>query len=185
MFFITVLIAIALISYFLNERKYREDNEILSKIPSPPAWPILGHAKYFVFKKNYEIFESLGKFYNTQPSVWRLHAPLISIIYIDDLKIIEAILSNTKYNDKSTDYNFLIPWIGTGLLISTGQKWHQRRKIITPAFHFKILEQFVEIMEKHGEVLVQQLNKLEEREVDVFPIVSLYALDVICGNFKD
>lgn len=167
----------------MYERKYREHNQILAKISSPPGWPILGHAKYLIFKKNYEILGTLQKFYNSQPSVWRLHAPFISTIYIDDIKIIETILTNSKYNDKSTDYNFLVPWLGTGLLIANGKKWHQRRKIITPAFHFKILEQFVEIMEKHGDVFVEKLNELEGREVDVFPMISLYALDVICGNF--
>lgn len=74
------------------------------------------------------------------------------------------------------------PWLGTGLLISTGRKWHQRRKIITPAFHFKILEQFVEVMEKHGEIFVEKLRKLKNQETNIFPLISLYAIDVICES---
>lgn len=62
-------------------------------------------------------------------------------IIVSDPKVAEYILTSQKNLDKTEDYNFLVRWLGTGLLISTGKKWHQRRKIITPTFHFKILEQ--------------------------------------------
>lgn len=70
----------------------------------------------------------------------------------------------------------------TGLLLSSGRKWHQRRKIITPSFHFKILEHFTEVMERQGQTFVSNLKKLEGQPFDFFPQISLYALDVICGK---
>jgi hypothetical protein len=68
--------------------------------------------------------------------------------------------------------------------MSNGKKWQQRRKIITPSFHFKILEQFAEIMDSQGKVFVANLKKREGQQVNFFPLISLYALDVICGNNK-
>lgn len=90
-----------------------------------------------------------------------------------------------KLISKSNEYNYIMPWLGTGLLTSTGQKWLSRRKIITPAFHFKILEDFVEVFDKQSSILAKKLKKNEGRgEFDIFPLTALCALDVICGNEK-
>lgn len=68
----------------------------------------------------------------------------------------------------------------------SGKKWHARRKIITPAFHFKILEEFVEVYDRLGHKLIDEvLSKYTpESNVNFFQITGLYALDVMCGKFK-
>jgi cytochrome P450 family 4 len=77
----------------------------------------------------------------------------------------------------------LKPWLNTGLLTSTGSKWISRRKILTPAFHFKILEDFVETFDTQSSVLVEKLRKFEGRgEFNIFPLTALCALDIICGS---
>ena len=84
---------------------------------------------------------------------------------------------------KGKDYKFLWPWLGTGLLTSTGSKWHSRRKMLTPAFHFKILEDFLDVMNKHCAKLCDDILEplsLKAEEFDVFPLVTHCALDIIC-----
>lgn len=64
----------------------------------------------------------------------------------------------------------------------TGNIWKKHRKIITPAFHFKILENFVGVFNSVNEILIETLRKETGKEsFDIFPFLSLYALDVICG----
>ena len=58
----------------------------------------------------------------------------------------EAILKNKEFDQKAFGYQFLIPWLGEGILISEGQKWHYRRKMLTASFHYSILESFREQM---------------------------------------
>lgn len=77
-------------------------------------------------------------------------------------------------------YDFLIDWLGTGLLISTGQKWHNRRKIITPTFHFKILQQFVDVFNDQNEILIGKIKGLKtEKPFDIYNLVTLMSLDII------
>uniref|UniRef100_A0A336MRC1 CSON004758 protein n=1 Tax=Culicoides sonorensis TaxID=179676 RepID=A0A336MRC1_CULSO len=94
---------------------------------------------------------------------------------------IEAILTSSKVLEKSNDYYMFESWLGGGLLISHGPKWHSRRKILTHAFHFKILDDFVRVFDLKADVLVKQINKhLNGPAFDVCPYVTLYTLDVIC-----
>lgn len=58
-------------------------------------------------------------------------------------------------------------------------------QVITPTFHFKILEQFVEVFDKHSAIFVKNLAKFKGQDFDVFPQVGLCALDIICGELKN
>lgn len=82
------------------------------------------------------------------------------------------------------EYRFFENWLGDGLLISTGRKWLSRRRIITPAFHFKILDDFVPVFDKNSTILVDLIGNTKMGEpLDVYPFVTLAALDVICGKY--
>ena len=61
--------------------------------------------------------------------------------------------------------------------------------MLTPTFHFKILEDFLDIFNKQSQVLVQKLAeahnemKVNNRDrIDIFPFVARCTLDIICGN---
>lgn len=63
-----------------------------------------------------------------------------------------------------------------------GSKWHQRRKMLTPTFHFKILEDFVHVFNEQSKILVEKLSKKVDQDFDIFPFITLCTLDVICGK---
>lgn len=66
-----------------------------------------------------------------------------------------------------------------------GNKWHLRRKILTPTFHFKILENFIPIFNKNAQLLTRKLNDdsvINSACIDIDLYISLCTLDVICGE---
>jgi len=64
----------------------------------------------------------------------------------------------------------------------SGTKWHSRRKILTPTFHFNILQQFAEILIKEGENMTKFLKNTGGTVVkDLVPFLSEYTLNAICG----
>jgi hypothetical protein len=66
----------------------------------------------------------------------------------------------------------------------SGIKWQGRRKFLTPAFHFKILEDYLKIFNTNSQILVEKLSgKVGEPFVDITSYISMCALDIICGNF--
>lgn len=95
----------------------------------------------------------------------------------------QIVLSSNELIQKSNDYETLEPWLGKGLLTNGGSSWHQQRKLLTPAFHFNILGTFRTPMEECCTILVHKLSAVADgkQTVDVYPYVSLFSLDVICG----
>lgn len=65
-----------------------------------------------------------------------------------------------------------------------GQHWFQHRRLITPAFHFSVLEEFCEVFSENALNLVERLSKLNSGEkVNIYPYITKCALDIICGKW--
>jgi len=57
--------------------------------------------------------------------------------------------------------------------------------MLTPAFHFKVLENFVDVFNRNGKILVEKLSShVNGPEFDVTPYMTLCALDNISGKCR-
>jgi cytochrome P450 len=66
-----------------------------------------------------------------------------------------------------------------------GHHWATHRKLLTPAFHFKVLENFVDVFNRNGKILVDKLsNHVNGPEFDVTPYMTLCALDNMSGECR-
>lgn len=102
---------------------------------------------------------------------------------------------------KSKLYTYFNSWLGTGLLTSTGKrkcslrdifmmqnvlgdKWHHRRKLLTPAFHFTILQEFFAVFKAETQKVIQKIEVGSQvnDDIDIMPIVTQFTLETIGGN---
>ncbi|XP_058979471.1 cytochrome P450 4e2-like [Musca domestica] len=123
------------------------------------------------------LFDSFYKYGNFQ--LWIGYYPNI---VITDNKDIEYILCSNSLTEKSDMYDVLQIWLGEGLVNSNGSKWHQRRKMITPSFHFKILQDFHVVMNSNAGKFVEKLRARAEggRIFDFQKMVHNLTLDIMC-----
>ncbi|XP_063865089.1 cytochrome P450 4C1-like [Scylla paramamosain] len=164
------------ISWFIKRRR---KVWLLNQLPGPKGVPILGSALE-VNCDNVELFRLIDS-YCDMGEVVRVWFGYYPVVILTSPRAFEALLSSQKHLDKSTDYEYLLPWLGTGLLTSTGSKWHSRRKLLTPAFHFSILDNFVDVFNRQSSKMVSKLRDNANGEAfDIFPFITLCTLDIIC-----
>lgn len=175
------LLLIVTFFYVVDCWAKKTKNHMMKNIPTVRNIPIIGAAfelasfnpenlatKFKCFREKY------GKSYKAWIAHWL-------IFNTSDPKHVEVILSSSKHTSKNVLYLMLREWLGQGLLLSDGKKWKIKRKIITPTFQFKILEQFVEVFDQQSTILVKKLKPKADGKtvIDIYPLVCLMALDII------
>lgn len=166
--------------YFVIKNKFDKFVAQYDGLPKDPLVTVLGHCVPFMFKTPAEILTygiaTVKRMGGTALFVMGFNAR----VFITDPQDVEEILSNRKFSVKSDFYDLFRDWLADGVLLSRGQKCTERRKILLKSFHFKILEDFVEIFDKNSSILIKTLGQFEGKVIDVFPKIGHCALDIIC-----
>lgn len=183
--FVAAAVCVVLLTYVTYQllKNYLHNWKELKPVPGIGyTYPFIGNA--LQFKSNAgDFFGQLVGYTNefrNSPllKIWVGPVPFLVLYHAET---IETVLNNPIHMDKAYVYNFLHPWLGTGLLTSTGDKWRRRRKMLTPTFHFSILTEFLEVMNEQAEVLIEKLEKHAGKgPFNCFNHITLCALDIIC-----
>ncbi|XP_018393738.1 PREDICTED: uncharacterized protein LOC108772664 [Cyphomyrmex costatus] len=178
LFILTIFIlTIFVCNYYVY---YGKNRRLISLIPGPPGYPILGNA-FLLLGSREKQWNTIVGIFNQYYPIFRFQALFVSAVIICHPDDIQTILSNTKHLEKSILYDFFKPWIGSGLITSKAIKWHSRRKILTTTFHLDILQQFVDVLIQEGENMTKFLKNSKDTVVnDVVSFVSEYTLNAIC-----
>ena len=146
-----------------------------------PTVPLFGHVLGYPVDDHDALMynRDLWRKFGSQFIIWVGPKP---ILFCSDANWVEALMKSQTLIVKSDFYSHLHDWLGNGLLISTGAKWRSRRKLITPAFHFSILKDFLPIFNEQSLICVNGLDDYANsgESFDIQSLISSLTLDVIC-----
>ncbi|GMT21313.1 hypothetical protein PFISCL1PPCAC_12610, partial [Pristionchus fissidentatus] len=141
---------------------YRRQKRMTSVIPGPPQLPLVGNM-FNVKRSAEDMPKNMIKRANEYG------------------KAVKAIVDSSEEITKGNDYDLLLPWLGRGLLLNTGDAWRARRRLLTPTFHFSQLDTYISAMNRHSKVLVDEiLIDRVDSKFDLYPLIKLCSLDIIC-----
>ncbi|EAA44147.3 AGAP006048-PA [Anopheles gambiae str. PEST] len=159
----------------------------LRQFAGPPVWPLIGtmyHTRRLDAAKAFDAFRRWTSQYGGSYKLW-LNRYLF-ILNITRCTEAEPFLSGSRNTEKSLLYRFMYPFIGVGLLNSAGAKWLQRRRILTPTFHFNILNGFHRTFCEESEKLAAKIDSKWDGcegaavEIELQSAMSQLTLNTIC-----
>ncbi|GAB0093382.1 Cytochrome P450 4g15 [Sergentomyia squamirostris] len=153
--------------------------ELGEQLPGPPTLPIIGNLMSVLGSphKTFENVMHMGKKY--EGGVVRLWIGPKLTVFLFDPRDIELILSSHIYIDKSTEYSFFKPWLGNGLLISSGHKWRSHRRIIAPTFHLNVLKSFIDLFNENSRHVCNRLKDEVGKTFDCHDYMSEATVEIL------
>ncbi|CAL1289344.1 unnamed protein product [Larinioides sclopetarius] len=114
--------------------------------------------------------------------MWLFYGGFKKILILHKAETVEPVLNSNEVLSKGFEYEFLTPMLKEGLLTSKRDKWRSRRKLLTPAFHFRILDEFIPIFNEQAKIFASTIaSRMKSAEwIDIAPVTSLCTLDIIC-----
>ncbi|XP_065910276.1 cytochrome P450 4B1-like [Dysidea avara] len=157
------------------------DVKHLRSLPSPtPRHWLWGHALEIgpTLKTMLYIQENHKKY-----PKWCVYwiGPFIPFVFTADVEIMKIILQQPGESPRPPSYRFFYKWLGDGLFTSSGAKWRRHRKMLTPAFHFDILKQYIPVYNEVSHKLVEIWSGLADsgESVEITEYLHSYTLDVL------
>ncbi|XP_011647852.1 cytochrome P450 4g15 [Pogonomyrmex barbatus] len=178
----TVFLALlvpALVLYYIYFRISRRHMiELAEQIPGPDGLPLIGNALMFLGNSD-TIFRTLYRKSFEFDQIIKIWLGPKLLVFLMDPRDVEVILSSHVYIDKSTEYRFFQPWLGNGLLISTGPKWRAHRKLIAPTFHLNVLKSFIDLFNANSRAVVERMRKEGDKEFDCHDYMSECTVEIL------
>lgn len=176
--FITLLIPATILFYIYWRISRKRMVELAAKIPGPKGLPIIGNLLDFIGTPA-EIFRNIidqGISFEKIIKVWI--GPKL-IIFLADPDDVEVILSSHVHIDKAPEYRLFVPWLGNGLLISSGAKWRAHRKLIAPTFHLNVLKSFIDLFNENSRYVCNKLKSLDGAVFDCHDYMSETTVNIL------
>uniref|UniRef100_A0AAG5DQ35 Cytochrome P450 n=1 Tax=Anopheles atroparvus TaxID=41427 RepID=A0AAG5DQ35_ANOAO len=168
--------AVTLFHLWMQTRRYVKLGNL---IPGPVAYPLVGNANMLLGKTHNQIMEKAMELSYIYGPVARGWIGYHLVVFLTEPSDVEIILNSYVHLEKSSEYRFFKPWLGDGLLISSGDKWRSHRKLIAPAFHQNVLKTFIDVFNDNSRAVVQRMANEVGHEFDCHDYMSEVTVDIL------
>lgn len=119
-----------------------------------------------------------------QWKTFKVYLGPMPVVIVHTPEAAETLLMSKENHRKPYVYSFLSTWLGPhNLVTATGDIWRFKRRLFTPAFHFRVLENYMGHFNENGNVLIKILEKHVDEKPDealaTFPLMQHLTLDII------
>ncbi|XP_073998069.1 cytochrome P450 4g15 isoform X3 [Rhodnius prolixus] len=174
----TLLVPVMLL-YYLYYRKQRSRlYELADRIQGPPGYPFIGNALEFIGGAD-KVFNNVMSHSYVYENVIKVWVGPRLLIFLTNPLDIELILGSNVHIDKAPEYRYFEPWLGNGLLISTGAHWRAHRKLIAPTFHLNVLKSFIGLFNRNSQAVVQKLKNEVGKQFDCHDYMSETTVEIL------
>ncbi|KAG8196950.1 hypothetical protein JTE90_009009 [Oedothorax gibbosus] len=186
---LSIASALLALFYFFNSSK--KPKSVYKKIPGPKVngiitniVPLLSIYRNKAISNSALFFQVVCAYSHVfrKEGMWLFYGGVKKVLILYKANTVEPVLSSNSILSKGFEYDFIAPMLKEGLLTSKRDKWRSRRKLLTPAFHFRILDEFIPLFNEHAKLFAKILaNKMETNTyINIAPLTSLCTLDIIC-----
>lgn len=172
---VLVLVFIKLVGLVLRKQMLAK---AMNNFSGPPTHWLFGHAHEIQKTGSLDKVVSWIHQYPSAHQLWL--GPFLGFLNIYEPDYVKAVYS--RGDPKAADlYDFFLQWIGKGLLVLHGPKWHQHRKLLTPGFHYDVLKPYVAVFAESTHLMLDKWEKKarEDKSFDIFSDVGHMALDTL------
>ncbi|CAG9855799.1 unnamed protein product [Phyllotreta striolata] len=176
-----ILVFLSLVLFFRWCYDIYKKNRQLRHIPGPLPIPFIGVK---LPRNIYEITHFFDGLIEQYGNTFKYYLGNTLVVATCDADLIQAIVQSSKHIQKSRLYDISRIWLKDGLIVSTGDKWRQRRKLLNPSFHVSILKEFFAVFKDNSNKIVASLEQeaAKEKPIDVGPFLAKFAADVIAES---
>ncbi|XP_046450536.1 cytochrome P450 4c3-like isoform X2 [Daphnia pulex] len=152
---------------------------LIDALPGPKSLPVLGNIiDILKYSANNRLCTEWIK---QNGYIFRMWIGYYPVVHVAHHELFEPILSNSKLVTKVDEYKFLLP--ENCLAVIPGDKWRHRRRLLTPAFHFKILDGFISTFNEKSMASAAKVEEIlgtaESQEINICPIIVKLTFDAL------
>ncbi|KMY92484.1 probable cytochrome P450 4p2 [Drosophila simulans] len=169
-----------ILAFFARRVRTKDGKPLDSVVPMTKGRTVFANCFDLFGKDSDQVFTHLRQLAKKNGDSYLQYAMGFSTFNVIDAHNAAYILNHPNLITKGVIYNFLHPFLRTGVLTATEKKWHTRRGMLTRTFHMDILNQFQEIFIAESLKFVSQFEGQNECIVSLRDRIAKFTLNSIC-----